>query len=34
VDDYIENLWKVHLKVAEEGYVQVKELWGQVGTRL
>lgn len=23
VDDYIESLWNIHLKVKEEGYVQV-----------
>jgi hypothetical protein len=24
VDDFIESLWSIHLKVKEEGYVQVR----------
>jgi hypothetical protein len=34
-DDFIDNLWKVHLRVKEEGYVQVSLLKvTQLGTLL
>ena len=30
-DDFIANLWKVHLRVKEEGYVQVRVLGPSFG---
>jgi hypothetical protein len=27
IDDFIENLWKIHVQVKSEGYVQVQILY-------
>ena len=34
VDDFIAELWKVHLKVKDEGYVQVCLLATKITTKL